>query len=541
MRWTWMTVLVLLTGCDGIDLRKLVTQHEASTRVDAESAGENCPLGGRAFLAGLDLNDNGVLDDTEVTSTEYVCTTPTPGVLVHIQDVFPGVHCPHGGHVSRAGQDTNGNDVLDDDEVTREVYGCTEPASGRVIHRTRHQPPGGHVPPWLCSWGRTWVEAGTDVNRNEVLDDDEVRAMDSICVETDRFVVTQSLELAGSACPKGGTRIKAGVDSNADGELDGPEAHTTLYVCEALLTIHGNYTVRSASDLAALQRVSRIQGSLVIDNASITELSLPALSVVDHSLRLWNNQLLTQVDLPALRFVGDDLEVAANPALSRLLAGGDNHLRLLVGRSVLVSNNDQLRSLSGLVSMSPRVNLLLTGNAALEFHLGAESPLVNVDNLMGSLTVRGNASLQALPFSNLFHIGGGVSITNNKALLSLNGFNPLSIGESLDISDNEALREIGRLPEIQHLSELSVMRNPALTTLEDLSALITLRFLRVVDNASLVKLGLTSLHQVDQAFTVTGNPVLPSCLATSLATAVYTGNAEQLLISGNDDTATCGE
>ncbi|ATB50718.1 DUF7151 family protein [Corallococcus macrosporus] len=541
MRWTWMTVLVLLTGCDGIDLRKLVTQHDARTRVDAESAGEHCPLGGRAFLAGLDLNDNGALDDAEVTSTEYVCTTPTPGVLVHMQAVAPGEQCPHGGHVSRAGQDTNGNDVLEDGEVTREVYGCADPAPGGVLHRTQHQPPGGHIPPWLCSWGRTWVEAGTDTNGNGLLDDDEVRAMEHVCIEPARLVVAQAPERAGTTCPKGGTRVQAGVDEDGNGSLEGLEVHGTLYVCEALLTLHGDYTVRSASDLAALQHVSRIQGSLRIDDASITELSLPALSVVDHTLRLWNNQLLTRVDLPALRFVGDDFDVSANPALSTLLAGGANHLRLLVGRGVVVSNNDQLRSLSGLLSVSPRVNLLLTDNDALEFHPGEESPLVSVDNLMGSLIVQGNAALQALPLSNLFHVGGDVSIANNQALRSLSGLSPESIGESLDIIGNEALRELASLTELRHLTELRVSGNPALTTLEGLSALSSLQSLQVSDNVSLARLELTSLHQVAQAFAVTGNAGLPSCLATSLADAVYTGDAGQLAISGNDDAATCGE
>ncbi|NVJ13310.1 hypothetical protein [Myxococcus sp. AM010] len=541
MRWTWMAVVLLAAGCDGIDLRKLVTQHEARTRVDAESAGDHCPLGGRAFLAGLDLNDNGVLDDGEVTSTEYVCATPTPGVLVHLQDVPPGEQCPHGGHVSRAGQDVNGNDLLEDNEITREVYGCAESASRQVLHRTRHQPPGGHVPPWLCSWGRTWVEAGPDANGSGLLDDDEVRAMESVCIEPARLMVTQAPELAGAACPQGGARVQAGVDADGDGVLGGPELHMTAFVCETLHTFYGDYTVRTPADLAALQRISRIQGSLVLSDTSLTELRLPGLAVVDRSVRLLNNQLLTQVDLPGLRFVGDDFEVSSNPALSTLQAGGADHQRLFVGRGLVVNNNDQLRGLSGLLSVSPRVNLLLMDNASLEFSPGEESPLLGVDNLMGSLTVAGNDALHALPLSNLFHVGESILIARNKALRSLDGLNPWTIGGGLDISDNEALHEIASLTQLRHLSELSVKGNPALTTLEDLSALSTLKSLRVLDNASLVQLGLTALHQVDQAFEVTGNLELPSCLATSLAASVYTGDAGQLHISGNDDTATCGE
>ena len=541
MQWTWMAVVLLAAGCDDISLRELVTQHEARTRVDPEPAGDRCPLGGRAFLAGLDLNDNGVLDDSEVTSIEYVCTTPTPGVLVHMQDVPPGEQCPLGGHVSRAGQDVNGNDALEDGEVTREVYGCTEPVSPRVIHRSQHQPPSAAVPPWLCSWGRTWVEAGLDANGNGLLDDDEVRAVVSVCVEPARLKVVYMPELAGAACPQGGTGIRLGVDSNGDDVLWGPEVHKTAFVCEALHTLHGDYTVRTPADLAALQRISRIQGSLLINDASITELSLPGLAVVDRSLRLWNNQLLTQVDLPVLRFVGDDLDVTANPALDRLQAGGTDEQRLFVGRGVVVSHNDRLRNLNGLVSVSPRESLLVEGNDVLAFHPKEDSVLVNVDNLMGSLTVTDNNALQALPFSNLVHVGGNVRVSGNPELRFLEGLSPWSIGGWLVISENKALQALYSLAPLRHLSELSVKGNPALTTLEDLSGLSTLASLRVSDNASLVQLGLSSLHQVGQVFDVTDNLELPSCLATSLAADVYTGDAGQLHISGNNDTATCGE
>lgn len=541
MRWTWMAVVLLAAGCDGIDVRKLVTQHEARTRMDPEPAGDRCPLGGRAFLAGLDLNDNGVLDDTEVTSTEYVCTTPTPGVLVHMQDVQPGEQCPHGGHVSRAGQDVNSNDILEDGEVTREVYGCAEPASGSVLHRARHQPPVSHVPPWICGWGRTWVEAGPDANGNGLLDDDEVRAMESVCVDPTLLMFVQVPEHAGTTCPHGGTGIQIGVDSNDDGVLTGPEVHKTAFVCEALHTIHGHYTVRTPADLAALQHISRIQGSLLIDDTSLTELRLPGLSVVDHTVRLWNNQLLTEVELPGLRFVGDDVEVTANPVLNVLQVGGADVRRLFVGRRVVVSNNDQLRSMKGLLSVSPRVELIVMDNAALTFNPSEETPLVSVDNLMGSLTVSGNDSLRALPFSNLIHVGGGVDIMGNNALVSLEGFNPWTIGGALDISDNASLRRISGLTNVRQLTTLTVKGNPALTNLADLSALGTLESLRVADNASLTRLGLTSLHQVSQSFDVTDNLELPSCLATALASAVYTGDAGQRHISGNDDTATCGE
>ena len=38
-----------------------------------EAAGDNCAYGGQRFDVGLDLDDNGKLDDAEIDQTSYVC------------------------------------------------------------------------------------------------------------------------------------------------------------------------------------------------------------------------------------------------------------------------------------------------------------------------------------------------------------------------------------------------------------------------------------------------------------------------------------
>src|ERR1043165_5316130 len=42
-------------------------------RVDSEPDGPNCVDGGVAINTGIDLDDDGFLDDNEITSTQYVC------------------------------------------------------------------------------------------------------------------------------------------------------------------------------------------------------------------------------------------------------------------------------------------------------------------------------------------------------------------------------------------------------------------------------------------------------------------------------------
>ncbi len=47
--------------------------HNALTLLTAEPAGTNCEFGGTKVEAGIDVNDDGALSSTEITSTRYIC------------------------------------------------------------------------------------------------------------------------------------------------------------------------------------------------------------------------------------------------------------------------------------------------------------------------------------------------------------------------------------------------------------------------------------------------------------------------------------
>ncbi len=68
-----------LNGDDGRDGLKGDDGLDTLTSITVEPAGENCPTGGSKIEAGLDTNDNGVLEAGEVATTSYVCSGP--GVL----------------------------------------------------------------------------------------------------------------------------------------------------------------------------------------------------------------------------------------------------------------------------------------------------------------------------------------------------------------------------------------------------------------------------------------------------------------------------
>ena len=76
----------------------LSCQHplNSSTSVAEEPPGPNCAYGGMAIHSGMDSNENGKLDESEIESTAYVCNGPTDDPLLNsIEDEPAGENCPN--------------------------------------------------------------------------------------------------------------------------------------------------------------------------------------------------------------------------------------------------------------------------------------------------------------------------------------------------------------------------------------------------------------------------------------------------------------
>jgi hypothetical protein len=91
-----------------------------------EPAGAHCPSGGIALSVGYDLNNNGLLDASEVTGTTYVCNGTSGGKasLLSVTVEPAGTNCPTGGIKVQSGVDTNGDGTLGSGEVTSTDYVC---------------------------------------------------------------------------------------------------------------------------------------------------------------------------------------------------------------------------------------------------------------------------------------------------------------------------------------------------------------------------------------------------------------------------------
>lgn len=237
-------------------------------RTSAEPAGSRCAAGGTVVSVGADLNRNGALDDSEVTSAATICNGTAGasgatgatgatgadgfGALVSMTPEPAGANCTAGGTRVSTGQDINRNNTLDTAEVSAVRFlcngesgatGATGPAGVagadglNTLVLLVPEPAGAN-----CATSGVRVSAGRDADRNGVLSAGEVEASSYVCngsagatgatgAAGATSLVSMSVEPAGANCSAGGTRLDSGVDANANGTLDLSEVATTRYVC----------------------------------------------------------------------------------------------------------------------------------------------------------------------------------------------------------------------------------------------------------------------------------------------------------------------
>ncbi len=200
---------VLLSGCGGGSSDTGTNPSSPATgsgtllRIAAEAPGSNCAAGGVRIQSGMDIDANGVLADSEVSSTQYVCngtggsnagpgTGGTNGLstLVRLRPEPAGAQCAQGGSAVLAGLDANRNGVLEDAEVTSTSYVCNGAAGA----------PGGSGPAG---------SAGHD------------------------SLLSLTPESPGANCAYGGQRVQSGLDRDNNGVLSVGEVTSTSYLCSA--------------------------------------------------------------------------------------------------------------------------------------------------------------------------------------------------------------------------------------------------------------------------------------------------------------------
>jgi hypothetical protein len=328
-----------------------------------------------------------------------------------------------------------------------------------------------------CPSGGVTVKFGLDTNRNGKLDSGEVTSSAKICNGTQGLrgptgaaghnsLVSLSPESAGANCQAGGVRIQTGLDLNDDNILSQSEVTQTEYVCNAASsngstpidcsgpTVEGSFTIHNSVDVATLAGYSHITGSLTIDAAGLTSISLPGLCTVGYGIDEMNAYDLATVDLSGLTFASEITfnDAPATIKLDSLTTVGALTINNLQGDLVL----PKLQSADGFL------NLVLGS-------VGPQAPSVVANLLTAAAYVdlsNVDFSASALESIDTLFIREGTRI----ALPQLQSVASQLIGMNVD-SDMEfpALSSVGTLGFSFNLTHGASLSLPALTSLGDTS------------------------------------------------------------------------
>jgi hypothetical protein len=392
--------------------------------------------------------------DSMSGDTGGTASPPPPGSVLADTSPASAADCPDGGTVVRGGTDDNKNQKLDDSEVrTRTVVCNPEPAQPppKIVVRIIGEPRGSTA----CIEGGSAVQSGPDTNANGALDDDEVTGTSLLCGELVLTVFRS--EPPGANCPAGGVAFDVGHDRNGNAALDDSEVEHTDFSCGEILTRPVEIT--SAADAATLAHIRIINGELQaigdpLFGNTLDAVSLPELEHVTGSVLFVRNPLLTAIELPKLAEIGGSLILDDDPQLVAL----DLPLLHSVARNVQLIDLAALPGMAGAPQLSHAGgDVAILGNSALAnaripFEVGGEIDVWN-NPALAALEISGSPRLGRV---DIFHNGittltiraGSFHATDNVAV------------DQIDITSNPNLTSVAIDSEV--LGDVSIGGNPAL-------------------------------------------------------------------------------
>ena len=281
-----------LTGPAGSNGINGTNGQNALAKTTTEVGGVNCPTGGLKVEYGLDANNNGTLDVSEInaTLTKYVCngtvgstgvtgaqgiqgTTGSQGpigltgntgatgpagtngtngtngqnALAKTTNEAAGTNCSTGGVKVEYGLDANSNGTLDVSEInatlTKYVCNGAVGSTGATGVQGIQGTTGSQGPIGLTgATGPQGIQGATgSTGSTGPAGTNGTNGQNALAKTTP--------EAAGANCPTGGVKVEYGLDANNNGTLDVSEINATLtkYVCNGAIGATGAQGIQGAT------------------------------------------------------------------------------------------------------------------------------------------------------------------------------------------------------------------------------------------------------------------------------------------------------
>ena len=240
-------ILSGLTGPQGIQgpigLQGATGNNGQNTLVKTtnEAVGTNCINGGVKVEYGLDENNNGILESTEINTslTKYVCDGDQgiagingQNTIVKTSTETASANCINGGVKIEYGLDVNNNNILDLTEIN--------------IALTKY----------ICNGNN-----GLNGAQGSPGIDGQIGPHGIDGVDGKNTLAKTTSESAGANCSAGGVKVEYGLDANSNNVLDATEINATLtrYICNGTAGATGT---QGATGPQGLQGVAGPAGAI---------------------------------------------------------------------------------------------------------------------------------------------------------------------------------------------------------------------------------------------------------------------------------------
>jgi hypothetical protein len=323
-----IAIMFFLSACRG---KEGIEGKKSLIDLISESPGPNCSNGGYKVVSGIDQNGNNILDATEIQTSKFICNGLNgSNTLASLVQEPAGVNCTTGGYKLNTGVDLNNNNNLDPSEITNSQFICNGIAGNNSLVTLVKEPAGSS-----CSAGGYKVNTGVDVNSNGTLDVSEIQSTTYICNGNNGFnsLIAVKAEPAGPNCTYGGYSFNTGTDVNKNGILDNNEVTGTAYVCNSTSITE----VRIPLDFSANTSSSAPVTGLAL--ANFNKANYPGMDSIVVAARLYsassnNNAIFNLVNLTDNSVINNSTLMSNKPFDQSAIQTSKNLYRDLPNKSI---------------------------------------------------------------------------------------------------------------------------------------------------------------------------------------------------------------